>query len=263
MNEIKNHVPFSEYLDLPYISAHGLMLIERSPAHYRAAMQAPHRASAKQELGTFTHLAILEPDEYTRRLSLAPDCDKRSKAGKAEWEAYQAALPADAISATPDQIRSVELMRDAVIAQPYARALLDDGIAETTVIADLDGLTVKGRPDWLPRDLPVIVDLKTAADASPRGFSRAAANFCYHLQAALYTDLLYTVTGQNYDFIFLVVENESPHGVALYQLEDDAIEAGRRRYQAALETYRHCLNTDQWPCYATEVLSLELPRWAA
>lgn len=256
-------IPFNEYLELPCISSHGLMLIERSPFHYKASIDAPRPPSAKQELGTLTHLAILEPDEYARRVSIAPDIDRRSKAGKQEYESYLASLPKDAITASIEQEIAIKKMRDSVMTQPYAAALLANGVAETTVIATISSIVVKGRPDWLPHDLPIIVDLKTAVDASPRGFSRAAANFNYHLQAALYVDLLTEVTGQEHEFVFLVVENEPPYCVALYQLTFDAIEKGRRRYKNALRIYKQCLETGEWPGYAIEVTEIELPRWAA
>ncbi len=260
--QIIHALSFTDYLRLPYISAHGLMRIERSPAHYRASREQPHAPTPAQALGTLAHLMILEPERVVTEMVVAPDCDRRTKAGKADWEAFQSESAGKLVVAK-DQLALTLAMRESVMAQPYARALLAAGFAETTVIAELEGVTVKGRPDWLPHDLPVIVDLKTAVDASPKGFARAAANFAYHLQAALYTDLIHAMTGQRCEFVFLVVENEPPHGVALYQLDADAIERGRVRYQQALETYQHCLDTDDWPGYATEIQALELPRWAA
>ena len=49
-------------------------------------------------------------------------------------------------------------------------------------------LMMKVRPDGLCKNYPVIVDLKTTADASYSGFQRSVERFGYHVSAAMYME---------------------------------------------------------------------------
>lgn len=256
-------LPFPEYIRLPAVSAHGLMLIERSPMHYRASIEAPRAPTAAQALGTLTHLAVLEWDEYQRSVRVAPEADRRTKAGKEALAAFESECEANSWTvATPEQDAKARAMREAVMAQPFARALFADGHAEVTLRWRIGGADCKARPDWLCAGHDVIVDLKTAIDASPAAFAKASGNFKYHLQAAWYTDAAEWVGLGARAFVFIAVEPEPPHGVGLYKLDDGAIHAGRVRYQRALETYLGCKRTGDWPGYARDIQTIELPRWA-
>lgn len=64
--------------------------------------------------------------------------------------------------------------------------------------------------------------------------------------------------------IFIAVEKEPPYNVELYELDDEAIEAGRQEYLKDIETYKECLKTDTWHGYTTEqkINILSLPAWA-
>lgn len=259
---IVDGMPFGEYLALPRVSSHGLMQIERSPRHYRQSLDTPHAPSAAQQLGTATHLAILEPDEFHRRARISPDVDRRTRAGKEAVAAFEAELPADALILATEQHARIQGMREAVMAQPFARALLADGRAETTLLAEIDGTPIKARADWLCDSHEVIVDLKTAADASEPVFRKSAGNWKYHIQNAFYIDAAKLAGLGERAFVFIVVESDPPHGVALYQMSEEAIRVGRIRYQRALETYRQCVAAGEWPSYPCEIQTLDIPKWA-
>jgi hypothetical protein len=126
----------------------------------------------------------------------------------------------------------------------------------------MDGIRCKARPDWVCDGHPVICDLKTARDASAHEFSRAAGNYQYHLQASWYSDAAQTCGLGERAFVFLAVEPDPPHGVALYQMDEEAMDAGRRRYERALAMYRECVETGIWPGYDTEIRPLRLAPWA-
>lgn len=251
---------FDEYRALDAINASGLKLLERSPAHFQQARLEPHAQTAAQALGTLVHLLVLEPERETE-VAVAPECDRRTKAGKDAWTEFQAEA-ADRLIVTAEQWDTARRMRDAVRANPNALALLSDGAPEVTLLHTLDGTPIKCRLDWLCTGHEVIVDLKTASDASEAEFSRSAGRYGYHLQAALYSDSAEACGLGARAFVFLVVESVAPFGVALYLLDDDAMRAGQIRYQRALERYRECLAADHWPGYPTDIQPLSIPKWA-
>ena len=150
----------------------------------------------------------------------------------------------------------------AVKKHPVASAVLSTGEAEKSLFwTDAEtGVTRRGRVDWL-RD-NAIVDVKTCADASPTGFAKACANFGYDMQAAWYTDGIEHLTGDRLPFLFIAVEKTAPHLVAVYQLDDFALERGANRNAEALRIYAECESTGTWPGYSPDIETLSLPRWA-
>lgn len=251
---------FDEYRAIDAINASGLKLLKRSPAHFQQARLEPHAPTTAQALGTLVHLLVLEP-ERENEVAVAPECDRRTRGGKDAWAEFQAKA-ADRLIVTAEQWDTARRMRDAVRANPNALALLSDGAPEVTLLHPLDSIPIKCRLDWLCDGHEVIVDLKTASDASEPEFSRAAGKYGYHLQAALYSDSAEACGLGARAFVFLVVESAAPFGVALYVLDDDALRVGRIRYQRAMDRYRECLAADHWPGYPTEIQPLSVPKWS-
>ena len=82
--------------------------------------------------------------------------------------------------------------------------------------------------------------------------------FGYHIQAEHYLQ----TTGLD-RFVFLVVQSEFPFDVALYELDQDAMDEGARARRKALDQISECQIADHWPGHSeTGVQSLSLPRWA-
>ena len=90
------------------------------------------------------------------------------------------------------------------------------------------------------------------------------ATFGYHGQAAFYLDLWNAATGEKRDrFAFLVQQSEAPFEIALVELGQLDIDAGRRWYQQAIAKYAICLQSDEWPSPWAGKTILELPSYAA
>jgi hypothetical protein len=148
------------------------------------------------------------------------------------------------------------------MSHPSASALLSEGRPEVTALWDVDGVECKARFDWLPSQFDVICDLKTAADASPEGFATAAGRYRYHYQAAWYSMAAESNGLGPRPMVFIVVENEPPHCVALYMLDQEAIDAATFRIGRLIEQYAECRHADAWPGYSSEVETLSLPKWS-
>jgi hypothetical protein len=264
-NRIVRDLPAEQYhSDLTTISKHGLDLIAQAPAVYRYKKlhAPPEKRTPALRWGTLVHLAVLEPHLLNEVCIVAPDnIDKRTKAGKAEW---------DAITETGREIlTSAEMQTLAQIAKavhlhPAAGKLLsgDVQIENSLYWEDSEtGIACRARPDVIRCD-GLIVDLKTTDDASPDGFRRSAFNYRYHVQAAFYLDALRACGGEAEAFVFIAVEKEAPHLVAAYVMESEFVEIGRQTYRRDLSTFARCLETNHWPGYPAEVQPLSAPAWA-
>ena len=118
------------------------------------------------------------------------------------------------------------------MAHPVAAKLLTGGDAERVFqwSDENTGVKCKAKADYVKGDM--IVDLKTAQDASPTGFAKACANFGYHWQDAHYSNGSGCAR-----FVFVVVETSYPFGTAVYELDEDAKYAGRCPVKAAINKY--------------------------
>ena len=235
------------------------VMVSHGPRAYWNSFLNPDRPESKptaaMKLGTLTHCAVLEPDELKKRFVVVSS--RTTKKGKEEEkEAQEKGLE----TCTQSDWDLALNMRDAVFAEPAAKELLSFGIAEKSYWWDDEqsGLTCKCRPDWINKE--TIVDLKTSrSGANPNDFSKAVANFKYHLQAAHYLNGV----SEAKRFIFLVVQSEYPFDIGLWELDKQSLEEGQKLSRDALDKIAECRLLDSYPSWCESgVQSLTLPKWA-
>lgn len=219
--------------------------------------------SDAMRLGTLLHLAILEPERYRDSTIAAPECDRRTKEGKATWARFLEHANGRTVMSADEQLL-VKSLADAVRDnQTAAHWLKQPGKREHSITwQDCEtGLICKCRRDVVLDD--VLVDLKTCRDASPEGFAKSAAALGYNRQAAWYMDGHKEVTGKLPHFLFIAICTQAPFEVACYELDADAIDLGRRQNRTALFALSDCIEHDDWQGpHEKQVTTLSLPRWA-
>lgn len=261
MNRIILDMPPEEYHAHPAISKSGLDKLHRSPLHYRYYREHPQEDTKALAFGRAFHAMVLEPEKFTQYVGIAPAVDRRTKAGKEEYEIFLAEAAGKAIINQEDHATAKEMAR-AILTHPAARIVLGDkGKAEASLFWQEGEVECRCRPDWLRED-GLLIDLKTCADASPEGFRRSAFNYRYHVQAAMYAEGYKAVTGkESAEFAFVCVEKEPPYAVAVYHATPEFLELGFREYAADLATYINCVLHDKWPGYSETSEPLGLPAW--
>lgn len=238
------------------VSKSTLDKIARSPLHCKAYLDGVRtEPTAAMQFGTALHTAVLEPAKFSDEFAVF-DGDRRTKAGKAEYEELAAAGKIVLKREDRDAIRS---MREAVFAHPEARELLwNRGLRVEHSVFWTDavtGLECKCRPDGWGEGY--IADVKTTEDASPEGFARSVATYRYHVQAAHYM----AGTGIN-RFFFVAIEKKPPYAVAVYELDSIALALGEQIRRENLMLYAECQASGFWPGYGNTVQTLSLPPWA-
>lgn len=246
-------------------SKSALDAIDRSPAHYLAWRAEPREPTPAMRFGSAFHAALLEPDRFARAYAAEPDfgdCrNKDNKRRRDDWRAeHDGATPISLDDAT-----TIERMVASVRAHPLARAMLVGGEPELTVrwTDDVTGLPCKGRLDYYAKARGLIVDVKTAADASPAAFRRSVADYRYHVQGALYLQGTQAARADARAFVFVVVEKAPPYAVATYMLDAQALSRGAAAARRNLDTLAECIRTNNWPAYPVAIQDLSLPPWAA
>ncbi len=256
--EVAYHAPKDE------LSSTGAKLLLESPAKFKYQVLDGNRVyKAGFDLGTAVHTKVLGvggrfityPDEH-----LTKSGNVSTKAETVAWEAERRA--AGQIILTPNEVRMVDEMAEAVKANPVARKLFErPGHPEVSVFDEYLGVKRRGRFDYLPDEGGIVVDLKTTVDASKAGFARAAARYGYHVQRGHYLDILKRL-GREADMLFVAVEKEPPYLVQVHRLSPEFAEMGETEALAAVDTYRRCMESGVWPGYPDEVAMLEPPMFA-
>lgn len=267
--------PDDYHSDQSRISKSGLDLIERSPLHYWNAYLNPNRIPKEDTpallLGSAVHCAILEPDEFKKRFVVMPSFDKRTKEGKAKYEAFMFDLNLKSIqnkcTITPieqDVYDTCARMQDAVYNHPMAsQLLLQDGKIEQRYDFEneMTGAKCKIKPDKFLHNSGICLDVKTTEDASPQSFGKSVANYRYDKQASFYMDGLNSIGHKCDAFIFICVEKTPPYAVACYYATPSMIDIGRNTYISNLFTYMECLESGKWLGYSQKIEPVELQGW--
>lgn len=249
-----------EYHRSEGVSRSGLWNFKRSPFHYKCEKDNPtFKMTPSKLLGDMVHTAVLEPDEYLNRYAVAPNVKRNTKAGKEAYAEFLETVGSKTI-ATDEQHNQAHDMRNSLMQNEYVQPLIDNSLVEKSIYFTHapTGLQCKVRPDaW--RD-GIVVDLKTAADASYRAFQSSAYNYGYYLQAAMIREALKSLDIEMQKFVFLCVENTKPYATAVYILDREAIDYGAALYDDLMMSLSEHLTTNSWPAYDVQVL--HLPNYA-
>lgn len=267
-NMIVNDMPERDYHAHPALSSTGARRLLESPARFN--YWRTHQEPGKQsfDVGTAVHTKVLGvgagtiayPDEH-----VTASGSVSTKAATVAWADEQRANGLTPIA--PAQAARVDGMAEAVLAHPTARALFEQpGAAEASVFAtDADtGVEMRARFDWLarPKTSAASADLKTTTKlASADGFARTVGAYGYDVQQEFYQRALVNAGWDRTPFLFVVVESEAPHLVAVHQLDIEWRQMGAAKVQRALELYAECSQSGIWTGYPTETQLLSPPNY--
>lgn len=253
---IIENMPNELYFASEGISKSGLDLIARSPAHFRYAK--PKEPTRAMEIGTAIHMAVLEPTRFAEHYVICTAADRRAAAYKQAVEAVGSERVL-----LQHEADDVSAMQQSIWANPHAASFLREARTELSVFTKdpVTDLSVRARFDAVNGSRSL--DLKKTKDARPDEFAKSVANYRYMVQAAFYSDVWEWETGEKLNaFGFLAIEQESPNASAIYVLDDDALEYGRRLYRRDLDTYARCVERDEWPSLDGKPQVLSLPAWS-
>jgi exodeoxyribonuclease VIII len=229
----------------------ALKALARSPAHYKYASEHGTVTTPAMAVGSAVHALVLEHGDGIVRF-------EGSRRGK-EWTAFQEAHSRETILTASEWEQAVQ-MAGSVTAHPRAAEILV-GVTELAINWKIGERDCMGRLDLIRPD-GAIVELKTAADASPRGFQRQAEKLGYFSQLSFYLDGFHAAnpTSPSTDDAYIVaVESKPPFVCQTFSVSPHAIDLGRRTYRLWLEMLAVCEASGEWPGYQESDVILDLP----
>src|SRR6185312_15901681 len=120
---IPSDVYHSDCCDGPSLSSSGARdLVMTCPALYKYRRDNPTTSDAF-DIGTATHLLVLEPSAFHANIGIVPYDDYRKKEAKTARDDIRASGRTPLL---PEHLVAVESMRHAIYADPVAQELLSD-----------------------------------------------------------------------------------------------------------------------------------------
>lgn len=247
-----------------YSSSNLKVLLEKTMAHLNYKMAQQNEYTEATLKGQVLHTLAMEPHLFDKEFAIQPAELKRPTAIQInakrpsdstlaqieDWNQWQDSLGDR--TAVPEHVyEHAEAMAKKVRAHPFAGKLLESGIAEQSVFywynpEDWDEnndyrIMCKVRTDWIMKGHNCIFDLKSTRDAAFTPFMRQARKLGYHVSAAMYLDganrnkefLAHCRTLALNKFAWIVVENEPPYEVAIYEMSPEDRDFGLQRYHTA------------------------------
>lgn len=220
-------IPFDEYKALPGLNPSAAKLIRKSPEHVLAAMAEEMADTAALRFGRLVHELALEGHHDS--FAVAPECDKRTKAGKELWAEFEAAADGKAI-VTASEFADASAMVERIAALNIP--LHDD--REVSVEWTQGGVSCKTRIDALCPERVTVYDIKTTDDASPEAFGKAATDYGYDIQAAGNLIGLQAKGIDATEWVAIACEKKWPFAVRLYRMPDEALAQGIELWNKAV-----------------------------
>lgn len=249
----------ADYAAIPGVNWSRLKAMADSPLAYQYGLTHPREDSPALLLGRAIHCAILEPDSFAARYTVRPEgIDGRTKAGKAALAELEAS---GREVLTADQGAIAVECAAAVRAHPVASLVFDGVQTEQTIAWTIDGRACKGRIDALNRLW--LGDLKTTHDLG-KFLRRDFWQYLTHGQFAWYRDgaVAAGALDPDADAYVVAVRTTRPVDVAVREIDEDTIAAGRRLYRRLLARLAECEALGEWPGAYPQLEALDCPRWA-
>lgn len=265
---IVEDMPIGQYHDHPALSATGIKLLAKSPAHYYGKYLHPNRprsddGTAAMRAGTLAHSVLLESHKVHERYVVRPEgMSFATKDGKA----WRDAQPPGVEIVSGAEMFAAQMQAGKIMGIPELQNLLSSGVAEHSVFAKdpITGVELKCRPDFAAEtDAGVVLfDLKTCEDASPRWFGTASRRYGYDLQEAFYRRVYEGATGKKVvGMIFGAVESSWPHVAAAYTIPEDVLDEARQKCDELIGVFAACRMSGKWPSYADGLTEMIWPSY--
>ena len=257
-----------EYREHAAISRSELFKISESPEKFKYYQEHPEPPTPSLIFGQLFHAMALQPETVAEQFAVAPNIDRRTKAGKEAFAEFEAQSEGKTIVSV-DMVEQATAMCEALSRNDFVQKLLK-GEKEKVFFwnDDLTGEPCKCRVDCLTElgDNLIVVDLKSTENAETEAFMRSAIKYGYDFQSAMYSKGVEVNTGKKPLFVFIAIEKKPPYAINILQADELFICRGYDLFREYIGIYRECKQNDNWWGYLgryNQINNLALPSYLA
>lgn len=189
------------------------------------------------DTGTYFHTAVLEPDQLEAECHIF-DGTRRGKA----WEKCKEENAGKVIITAKDAEKAHNLI-EACRLNPEMQKILNSGSPEVSGFAELAGLNVKVRADWIDFDKGLIMDLKSTTGnvKDVLAIQKKVDNLDYDLSASFYLDAFNSILAKKgmpllKEWLWGFASKDAVSSkIYRAKVGSPMLEIGKRKYHKAIE----------------------------
>lgn len=237
----------SEYHgDKTWLSSSQLKLILKSRAKFHDEVILGNRISSTStafDEGSYVHSLILEPEMIKEEYAFFEGWRKQGK----DWTAFKAEYgDSGRILLSKPQAKRCESYHNAFTKREEAVKLISNGKPEESICAEINGMKLKMRSDWINVEDGYIADVKTSAfPVDSESFKMTMDKYDYQLSGALYSMIAEEYYGKPFDFYYVAI-SKSDIVCEVFKTSDDTMTEGRHKVLKAIKTYKECIESGDW-----------------
>lgn len=213
--------------------------------------------------GSLVDVLLLTPEEVPGMVIVNPYPDFRTKAAQ---ELRDNAKAQGRIVVSVEDMRRAETAVNTLRNHPIAGPVIADSLKQVVLLNQIKGINAKALLDIVPTSGPILYDLKTTNDLTPRGISSTIHKYGYHVQAAWYLRLwnLCNPDDKRDRFRFIWQSSTEPFEVAVTELPAFDIESGSEWAGYQLDRIIAATRTGTWPGFGGDrVVMVGRPSYAS
>ena len=170
---VYENIPYEVYAEIPAFRSHDLTAALKCAYNWKYSKGfAPSPALLE---GRVQHTVFLEHHKFNEEFVIQPPIDRRTKVGKAEYEDFLTTV--EGRTPITQDLYDICIERREIVKEYIPKP---DHKVECVIMFMHHGHPFKCRLDWYNNK--DVWDLKTARDASPRGFKQAINNKFTHIR---------------------------------------------------------------------------------
>ena len=253
--------------DVPTLSSSiAKILCSASPAHARAAHPKlnpdfERQDETKFDIGTVCHALLLEGID---KAQIVYADSWRTKDAQEARDLARAHGFVPLLQKDWDRVRAmIEAANRQLDAFDLDPRPFTAGQPEVPLVWDLDGVKCRSLIDWLHDGATAVADYKTtSASAHPAAWPKTAMGIGAEVQVAMHTAGVEAVYGVRPSWRYIVQETYPPYALSVIEPDESWLTIGQAKLTHALEIWKRCLATNDWPAYPAEVARVAMPGWA-
>jgi len=247
------------YHEVPGISSSNIRRFGQSQLH---AFEEEHETTPAMKFGTAAHSLIVEGEEAFVNDVVCLTGSPYTNANKELKKEYEDRGLTVITAKDKDTLYS---MKEALIPEGIKHISADEGEYpivfnspfERAIFWWEQDLLLKVKSDVLryPVSMPhesnsiILVDYKTTADCSVKGFTSSIRKYQYDLQAAWYKRGFEKAGFNVVDFIFVAQEKKKPFASKIFRMSHTDMDSGWQRMESLLTEYNAVLNGKEATIY--------------
>lgn len=256
--------------DKEWLSSSNLRIALDSIRHYWFSKNEEEEKKSHFDFGNAFECALLEPDLFDQKVAIYDDREILEELAKnrpeiksygntteyRNWKKDFYSTNADKyiIERTgAESFETIEHMLDACYRDAVIQKLIKGAEYQYSIFwQDPEtGLNLKTRPDVCRINRNVVIDVKTARNGSPDGFSRSIKDHKLHIQAIMQIDgILSSGLMPSVDkYYWLVCEKNAPFNATLYEFTEWQQERSYEEYRHLLKSVKEAEENNLWTGY--------------